>query len=175
MFDVNCYIKMQFKPDHFKRCSQSYISPSSSSSFANSMLECVRDCRRTPNSPVLCLPQIRVEADIQWYQIVLHALGPESILFYGVLLVLIIWFQVSLLWPAKLSDEHPFEKLWQRDRINITGLDDDVDRKRITSFESHLLVQIAILFNIQYLYKKCFKVPTEKYTFPITAKIILIF
>ena len=63
-FYINCYTKMYFKPDHFKWCSLPYIS--SSSSFANSMPECVRGCKMTPNSSVLCLPHIRVESDIQW-------------------------------------------------------------------------------------------------------------
>ena len=44
-----------------------------------------------------------------------------------------------------------------------------------TSLESHLLVQIAIPFKIQYLFKKCFKVSTEKYAFLTTTNIILIF
>ena len=39
-----------------------------------------------PKSSVLCLPQMRLEADIQWYKIVLHAPGSESTLFYSVLL-----------------------------------------------------------------------------------------
>ena len=87
------------------------------------MPERVRGCKMTPNSSVLCLPQIRVEADIQLYKIVLHAPGPESTLFYGVLLVFSIRSQVSSLPAAKLSDEHPLRKLWQRERISITGLD----------------------------------------------------
>ena len=45
-----------------------------------------------------------------------------------------------------------------------------------SSLESHLLVQIAIHFKIQYLFQKnCFKVLTEKYAFTTTTKINLIF
>ena len=33
----------------------------------------------TPNSYILCLSQIRVDADIQWYRIVLHAADVENI------------------------------------------------------------------------------------------------
>ena len=47
--------------------------------------------------------------------------------------------------------------------------------KQNTSLEWHLLVQIADPFKIQYLVQKSFKVPTEKYAFPTTTKIILIF
>ena len=78
-----------------------------------------------PKSAVLCLPQMRLEADIQRYKIVLHAPGSESTLFYGVLLVFTIRSQVFSLPPAKLSDDHPLWKRWQRDGINIAGLDDD--------------------------------------------------
>ena len=53
-----------------------------------------------------------------------HASGPESTLFYSVLLVFSNRSNVSSLPPAKLSDDHPLRKLWQRDRISITGLDD---------------------------------------------------
>ena len=42
----------------------------------------------------------------------------------------------------------------------------DGARKK-TNLESHLLVQIAVPFKIQYL-QKCLKVPTEKYAFPTT-------
>ena len=70
----------------------------------------VLGCKMTRNSSVFCLPQIRVEADIQWYTIVLHAPGPESTLFYGVLLVFIIRSQVSTLQQAKLSDDTSFEE-----------------------------------------------------------------
>ena len=115
-----------------------------------------------------------VEADIQCYKIVLHATSPESTLFYGVHLVFTIRSQVSSLPPAKLSDDHPLRKLWQHDRISITGLDDWCRQKK-TSLESHLLAQIVIPFKIPYLFQKCFKVSTEKYAFPTATKMILIF
>ena len=83
---------------------------SSSSSFVNSMPECVRGIKMTPHSSVLCLSQIRVEADIQWYKIVLHASGPESTLFYGVLLVFSIRYQVSSLPASKVLRRSSFAK-----------------------------------------------------------------
>ena len=82
---------------------------------------CVRGCKMTPNSFVLCLSQIQVKIDIQWYKIVLHAPDSESTLFYDVHLVFTIQAQVSSFPPAKLSDEHPLQKHCYR--ISITSLD----------------------------------------------------
>ena len=59
---------------------------------------------------------------------------------------------------------------WFRWLMSPDDLDDDDARKKSTSLKSHLLGQIAIPFKIQYLFQKCFKVPTEKYAFPTTTK-----
>ena len=88
------------------------------------MPACVQRCKMMPNSSVLCIPQIRVVADIRWYKILHHAPSLESTLFYGVILVFSIRSQVSSLPPAKLSDYHLLRKIWQRDRINIIGLNE---------------------------------------------------
>ena len=116
--------------------------------------QCVGGCKMMPNSSVLCLPQIWVDADIQWYRIVLHDLDSDSTLFYDILLVFSIRLQVSLLPPAKLSDNRPLGKLWQCDRINIIDLNEWCHQKKNTSLESHLLVNIAVPFKIQYLFFK---------------------
>ena len=147
----------------------------SSSSLSNSMPECFRGSKMTQNSSVLRLPQIRVEVNIQWYKIVLHAQGPESKLFYGVFLIFAIQSQVFSVPPAMLSDDHPLgESLttWPNKYHWLRWL---MSPDKTTRLESHLLVQIAIPFKIPYLFPKCFLVPTEKYAFPTTTKIILIF
>ena len=125
------------------------------------------------NSSVLCFPQYRVEADIQWYKIVLHAPGPESTLIYGVLLVFTIRSQVFSLPSAKLLDDHHLGKLWQRDRINITGLDDWCCQKKNTSLESHLLKQITITFTIKYFLKNVSKLQLRNMHFEQQQKSFL--
>ena len=119
--------------------------------------------------------QIRVETDIQLYKIVLHTSGPESTLFYGVLVVFSILSPVSSLPPAKFSDDHPLQKLWQRDRLNITGIDDWCRKKKKLAWNRTCWCKIAITFKMQYLFQKCFKVPTGKYAFLTTSKIICFF
>ena len=64
-----------FKSGHFKRCSLKSLMLSSAS-MENSMPECGRGHKTTPASSILCLPQIRMKADIQCCKIVFHALGP---------------------------------------------------------------------------------------------------
>ena len=88
---------------------------------------------------------------------------------------LFIQSQVSSLPPAKFSDDHRLRKLWQRDRISITGFDDWFRQKKNTGLESHLLVQIATPLKIQNLFQNCSNVSTERYAFPTTTKIILFF
>ena len=68
-----------------------------------------------------------------------------------------------------------WEKLWQRDRINITGLNEWCRQtKNNIGLDSHLLVQIAVILNSVPFLQQCSKVLTEKNAFP-TAKNILAF
>ena len=50
----------------------------------------------------------------------------------------------------------------------------NVVRQENLGLESHLLVQVAVLFKILYFFQKYSTVPTDKYAFP-TKKSILIF
>ena len=80
-----------------------------------------RDTGYTPVRSIFCMSHIWVEADIPVCKIVLHALGS------GCSMALLWSFHpavVSLLSPEKLSDNHPLRKLRQRDRINITSLNE---------------------------------------------------
>ena len=53
-------------------------------------------------------------------------------------------------------------------------MSDVVGQKKDIGLESHLLVQIAVLFKFRTFFQQCSKVLTEKYAFP-TAKNILDF
>ena len=122
-------------------------------------------------SSVLCLPQIRVKADIEC-QLVVQGHSPCS----GSFVHIVRWRSLSIFHSVSgfliaVSKAHrrssPVEALatWQN-KYNWF----DVARKK-TSLEWHLLVQIAIPFKIQYLFQKCFKVPTEKKcAYPTTTK-----
>ena len=141
--DVNYCTKTFFKTGHFKRCSLSWISKSSS--LANAMPERGRGCTTTAACSILHLSQIRVKADINWCNIVLHAPGP------GWSSAFFLYFPSGRRFPncplAKLSDDHPLGKLWQRDPIHV-GLSclNEWCRQKKISLESPLLVQIAVPF-----------------------------
>ena len=77
---------------------------------------------------------------------------------------------VSLLLPAKLSDNHPLEKIWQRDRINLAGLNEWKYCLGVV-----LGANCSPFFNSVPFLEKCSKVPTEKYTFSTTKNILDLF
>ena len=54
-------------------------------------------------------------------------------------------------------------------------MSDIVRQKKRHWFESHLMVQIAVLFKLSTFLQKCSKVVTEKYTFPAVKNILCFF
>ena len=76
---------------------------------------------------------------------------------------------VSLLLPAKLSDNHPLGKLLQRDRINITGLNERCRQtKKNIGLESHLLMQIVVPLKFSTFFKNASKFQLRNMHFNIT-------
>ena len=124
------------------------------------------------HSSIFCLSHIWMEVDIPVWKIVLHALVP------GCSMALFWSFHpavVSLLSPEKLSDNHPLGKLRQRDRINITGLNEWCRQtKKLLAWNRTCWFKLQFLLNSVPFLQQCFKVVSEKNTFS-TAKNILDF
>ena len=149
-----------------------------------------RDRGYTPAWSIVCLSQNWVVADIQLCKIVLHAPSPgcSKVFFWSFFPrfsyyrlesspTIILWGKLwQLICRQKSSpDNHPLGKLWQRDRINITGLNEWCRQtKKDIGLKSHLLAQIAIILKFSTFFQQCFQDLIEKYAFP-TAKNILDF
>ena len=159
---------MYFKRDNFKQCSLSQIS----SSLENSMPERGRGYKTTPANSILCSSQIRVEADIRWCKIVLHAPGPDC---YK---ASFRYFpsgsrlpdcsqqcsQTIVLWgcSATLPNKYKWFK-WVLSSENILAW----NRTCWCKFQSFL--------NSVHLFRNAAKVSTEKYGFPSKKIYIYIF
>ena len=111
---------MYFKTGHFKRCSLSQIS-SSSSSLADSMPERGRGNKSTPASSILCFSQVPVEANL-WCKIVPHP--PGSGCFRASFCFVFLPAGGILIAASKALRRSSSFKLWQRDRINITDFNE---------------------------------------------------
>ena len=82
---------------------------------------------------------------------------------------------VFLLPPEKLSDNHPLGKLRQRDRINITGLNEWCRQtKKISTWNGTCWCKLQSFLNSVSFLQQYSNVLTEKNAFP-TAKNILDF
>ena len=126
--------------------------------------------KTTPASSILCLSQIRMEANIAWRKAFLHASGLRcSMAFF--------WSfpsdrRFSPLPPAELSNVHPPGEalaMWSNKYHWF---------KRVTSREEHWLWilfvgQIALFFINSYFFLKMHESSNREITFP--TKILLIF
>ena len=108
-----------------------------------------RGYKTTPASSILCLSQMRVEADVPWRNAFLHASClSSSIAFF--------WY-----FPSRFSHSRRqsfpmtilWEKLWQRGRTNTIGLKEWYRQKNI-DFKSYLLVKLQSLLKFSTIFKK---------------------
>ena len=137
------------------------------------MLERGRGYKTTPVSSILCLSQIRMEAN-PWRKAFLRASGLTcSMAFF--------WsFPSDRRFPHCRQQSSPmiilWEKLWQCGRINVIGWKEWYRKKNI-DFESYLLIKLQSLFKFSTIFfEKCIKkTPTEKCTFPTTKNILYLF
>ena len=112
--------------------------------IGNSMPERGSGYKTTPATSILCLSQFRVK---------LIFIGARS--FSTLRVQVVLGRPFGIFHPAagylngcqkSFPDDHPLVKHWQRDRINITGLNECCRLKTNTSLESQLLVNIAVPF-----------------------------
>ena len=127
--------------------------------------------KTTPVSSILCLSQIRMEANIAWRKAFLHSSG----------------LRCSMAFFWSFPSDHRFrhcrqqsspmiilgEKLWQCDRINIIGLKEWY-RQKNTDFEWYLLVKLQSFLKFSTTFLKNASKLHWEITFP-TTKIFLIF
>ena len=128
----------------------------------------VHSYKTTSGSSILCLSQIRVEANILCCKAFLHASGLScSMAFFWV-------FHPtagSPFPPAQLSDNHPLGEALATWPNKYHWFKRVISPEK-TDFESHLLVKLQSFLKFSTIFFwKCIKAPTEKCTFSTTTNI----